>query len=164
MAVAIWRRSPPALARRGGRLEVHRRERRFELAYVLLLSDRVRARAAVGLLPDRPRAGARARAGRRACRARRRDVVAPGVGVCAVGGGILLVRGRRPDRAATLFGLAIAATIAGYTLIDNTGVTLADPLAYLEAVMIGPARRDRRGRRRPAGPPALRAGFRRRRC
>src|SRR5204863_8645275 len=51
------------------------------------------------------------------------------VGVCAVGVGILLVRGRRPDRAATIFGLAIAATIAAYTLIDNTGVTLADPLA-----------------------------------
>ena len=61
------------------------------------------------------------------------------IGVCAVGAGILVVRGRKPDRAGTLFGLAIAATIAGYTLIDNTGVTLADPLAYLEAVMIGPA-------------------------
>jgi drug/metabolite transporter (DMT)-like permease len=60
-------------------------------------------------------------------------------GVCAVGGGILLVRGRRPDRTATLFGLAIAATIAGYTLFDNTGVTEADPLAYLEAVMVVPA-------------------------
>jgi len=82
------------------------------------------------------------------------------VGVCAVGAGILLVRGRKPDRAGTLFGLAIAATIAGYTLIDNTGVTLADPLAYLEAVMVGPALVTaavvavRRGR------PALRAGFR----
>jgi len=62
-----------------------------------------------------------------------------GAGVCAIGGGILLVRGRRPDRAGTLFGLAIATTIAGYTLIDNSGVTHADPLAYLEAVMIGPA-------------------------
>jgi drug/metabolite transporter (DMT)-like permease len=82
-------------------------------------------------------------------------------GVCAVGIGILLVRGRRPDRAATFFGLTIAATIAGYTLIDNTGVTLADPLAYLEASMVGPALGSalvvalRRGR------PALRAGFRR---
>ena len=61
------------------------------------------------------------------------------LGVCAIAAGILLVRGRRPDRAGTAFGLAIAATIAGYTLIDNTGVTLADPLAYLEAVMVGPA-------------------------
>jgi drug/metabolite transporter (DMT)-like permease len=57
-------------------------------------------------------------------------------GVCSVGAGILLVRGRRPDRASTAYGLAIAATIAGYTLIDNSGVTRADPLAYLEVVMI----------------------------
>jgi drug/metabolite transporter (DMT)-like permease len=61
------------------------------------------------------------------------------LGVCAVGGGILLVRGRRPDPASTVFGLAIATTVAGYTLIDNSGVTRADPLAYLELVIIGPA-------------------------
>ena len=57
------------------------------------------------------------------------------LGVVAVGAGILLVRGRRPDRSSTAYGLAIAAAIAGYTLLDNTGVTRADPLAYLEAVM-----------------------------
>jgi drug/metabolite transporter (DMT)-like permease len=62
-----------------------------------------------------------------------------GLGVCAVGGGILLVRGRRPDPASTAFGLAIATTIAGYTLIDNSGVSRADPLVYLELVMIAPA-------------------------
>lgn len=61
------------------------------------------------------------------------------VGVCAVGAGVLLVRGRRPAAAGTLFGLAIAASIAGYTLVDNTGVTRADPLAYLEIVMVAPA-------------------------
>jgi len=60
-------------------------------------------------------------------------------GVSAVAAGILLVRGRRPDRASTLFGLAIAATIAGYTIVDNSGVTRADPFAYLELVMIPPA-------------------------
>jgi drug/metabolite transporter (DMT)-like permease len=60
-------------------------------------------------------------------------------GVCAIGGGILLVRGRRPDRAGTAFGLSIAATIAGYTLIDNSGVTRADPLVYLELGIILPA-------------------------
>ena len=75
--------------------------------------------------------------------------------------GILLVRGRRPDRSATLFGLAIAATIAGYTLIDNTGVTLADPLAYLEAVMVGPALVTAAVVAVRQGRPALRAGFRR---
>jgi uncharacterized membrane protein len=83
------------------------------------------------------------------------------LGVCAVGAGILLVRGRRPDRAATLFGLTIATTIAGYTLVDNTGVTLADPLAYLEAVMIGPALVTAAVVCVRQGTPALRAGFRR---
>jgi drug/metabolite transporter (DMT)-like permease len=83
------------------------------------------------------------------------------LGVCAVGAGILLVRGRRPDRAATVFGLAIATTIAGYTLIDNTGVTLADPLAYLEAVMVGPALLTAAVVAVRRGTPALRAGFRR---
>jgi drug/metabolite transporter (DMT)-like permease len=80
--------------------------------------------------------------------------------VCAVGAGILVVRGRKPDRAATLFGLAIAAAIAGYTLIDNTGVTLADPLAYLEAVMIGPAVLSAAVVAFRRGTPALRAAFR----
>ena len=70
------------------------------------------------------------------------------------------VGGRRPDRAATAFGLSIAATIAGYTLIDNTGVTLADPLAYLEAVMIGPALVTAAFVAFRLGGPALRAGFR----
>jgi drug/metabolite transporter (DMT)-like permease len=83
------------------------------------------------------------------------------VGVCAVGAGILLVRGRKPDRAATFFGLTIAATIAGYTLIDNTGVTLADPLAYLEAVMIGPALVTAAVVALRQGTTVLRAGFRR---
>lgn len=82
------------------------------------------------------------------------------LGVCAVGAGILLVRGRRPDRAGTLFGLAIAATIAGYTLVDNTGVTLADPLAYLEAVMVGPALVTAAVVAVRQGRPALRAAFR----
>ncbi len=83
------------------------------------------------------------------------------LGVCAVGAGILLVRGRRPDRSATFFGLTIAATIAAYTLIDNSGVTLANPLAYLEAVMVGPALVTAGVVAVRQGRPALRAGFRR---
>jgi drug/metabolite transporter (DMT)-like permease len=83
-----------------------------------------------------------------------------GLGVCAIGAGILLVRGRRPDRAGTVFGLTIAATIAGYTLVDNTGVTLADPLAYLEAVMVGPAIVTAAVVAVRRGVPTLRAGFR----
>jgi drug/metabolite transporter (DMT)-like permease len=82
------------------------------------------------------------------------------VGVCAIGAGILLVRGRRPDRAATAFGISIAVTIAGYTLVDNTGVTLADPLAYLEAVMVGPALVTAAVVAVRQGAPALQAGFR----
>jgi drug/metabolite transporter (DMT)-like permease len=82
------------------------------------------------------------------------------LGVCAVAGGILLVRGRRPDGAATLFGLAIATTIAGYTLVDNTGVTRADPLVYLEAVMVGPAVISAAVVIARSGRSALRAAFR----
>jgi uncharacterized membrane protein len=82
------------------------------------------------------------------------------IGVCAIGGGILLVRGRRPDRSSTLYGLAIATTIAGYTLFDNTGVTRADPLAYLEAVMVVPAVISVAVVAVRAGRPALRAAIR----
>jgi drug/metabolite transporter (DMT)-like permease len=62
-------------------------------------------------------------------------------GVCLVGVGVLLVRGPRRDAdpRGVAFGLAIAACIAGYTLIDNSGVERASALAYLELVMILPA-------------------------
>jgi drug/metabolite transporter (DMT)-like permease len=63
------------------------------------------------------------------------------VGVCLVAAGVLLVRGPRRDAdpRGLVFGLAIAACIAGYTLIDNSGVERASALAYLELVMILPA-------------------------
>jgi drug/metabolite transporter (DMT)-like permease len=83
-----------------------------------------------------------------------------GAGVCAVAVGILLVRGRRPDRTGTLFGLAIAATIAGYTLLDNSGVVRADPLAYLDAVMLPPAVLTAVVLAIRSGPARLRAGLR----
>lgn len=69
-----------------------------------------------------------------------------GVGVLAVGAGVLLVNVagfslHDEDKAATFrdlgFGLAIAAMIAGYTLVDSEGVEHADPLAYL-ALVIAP--------------------------
>ncbi len=82
------------------------------------------------------------------------------LGVCAVGAGVLLVRGRRPDRGATAFGIAIAATIAGYTLIDNSGVTRADPLTYLVLVMAAPAALSAVTVGARSGRGALRAGFR----
>jgi uncharacterized membrane protein len=68
------------------------------------------------------------------------------VGVLAVSAGVLLVV--RPDLTADSavksgrmrdlgFGLAIAAAIAAYTLVDAEGVEHADPLAYL-ALVIAP--------------------------
>jgi drug/metabolite transporter (DMT)-like permease len=70
-----------------------------------------------------------------------------GVGVLAVGAGVLLVgsddflsdsdsKASHPGRD-VLFGLAIAAAIAAYTLVDAEGVEHADPLAYL-ALVIAP--------------------------
>jgi drug/metabolite transporter (DMT)-like permease len=132
----------------------------FELAYVLLLSTAyVRAPLSVffpiarGLAPVLVLVVAVAALGATTSWEQ-------ALGVCAIGAGILLVRGRKPDRAATVFGLAIATTIAGYTLIDNTGVTYADPLAYLEAVMVVPALVTAAVVALRQGAPALRAAFR----
>jgi drug/metabolite transporter (DMT)-like permease len=69
-----------------------------------------------------------------------------GVGVLAVCAGVLLVGlagflSSDDDKSATLrdlaFGIAIAAMIAAYTLVDAEGVEHADPLAYL-ALVIAP--------------------------
>jgi uncharacterized membrane protein len=162
MAVAIW--APVAAATwriEAGAWKYVAASAGFELAYVLLLSAAY-ARAplsvfypiARGLAPVLVLVVAVVGLGA----ATSLEQV---LGVCAVGAGILLVRGRRPDRAATFFGLSIAATIAGYTLVDNTGVTLADPLAYLEAVMVGPALVTAAVVAVRLGVPTLRAGFRR---
>jgi drug/metabolite transporter (DMT)-like permease len=66
---------------------------------------------------------------------------AQAAGVCLVGAGVLLVRGprRHADARGVTFGLSIAACIAAYTLIDNSGIERASALAYLELVMILPA-------------------------
>ena len=63
------------------------------------------------------------------------------LGVCLVAAGILLVRGLRLETHArgALFGLAIAAFIAGYTLVDKQGIRYAAPFAYLELSMFLPA-------------------------
>jgi len=63
---------------------------------------------------------------------------AQAAGVCLVGLGVLLVRGlsARADATGTLFGLAIAGTIAAYTLVDKRGIEHAGPIPYLELVMI----------------------------
>lgn len=59
------------------------------------------------------------------------------VGVVLVAAGVLLVRGLRRAAGAsgTAFGIAVAATIAAYTIVDNSGIEHASPLAYLELVI-----------------------------
>jgi drug/metabolite transporter (DMT)-like permease len=60
-------------------------------------------------------------------------------GVLLVAAGIVLVRGlREPDRAGLAFGGAIACCIAGYTVIDKHGVAHANPIVYLELLMVFP--------------------------
>jgi drug/metabolite transporter (DMT)-like permease len=63
------------------------------------------------------------------------------LGVCLVGLGVLLVRGlRRPAGfAGVLFGLAIACSIAAYTLVDDEGIRYANAVTYLELVLVLPA-------------------------
>jgi drug/metabolite transporter (DMT)-like permease len=61
-------------------------------------------------------------------------------GVVLVALGILAVRGgRRGDRRTLALGGAIAACIAGYTLVDAHGIEHADPVSYLVLVLIAPA-------------------------
>ena len=57
------------------------------------------------------------------------------VGVLLVGAGVVLVRGG----GRSLLALAVGACIAGYTLVDKEGLKHADPLPYLELVLIVPA-------------------------
>ena len=61
--------------------------------------------------------------------------------VVVVAVGVALVRGLgwTTEARATAFALAIAGSIAGYTLVDNEGVRHAAPLPYLELVLAGPA-------------------------
>jgi drug/metabolite transporter (DMT)-like permease len=62
-------------------------------------------------------------------------------GVLAVGVGVLLVRGLgrgspgSDDRAGTLLALAVATTIASYTLVDRQGLRYASPTAYVVLAM-----------------------------
>jgi len=63
--------------------------------------------------------------------------VAQASGVCLVGAGVLLVRGLGGERdlAGGALALAIAVTIAAYTLVDNSGIRYASPIVYLELGM-----------------------------
>jgi drug/metabolite transporter (DMT)-like permease len=59
-------------------------------------------------------------------------------GVLAIVAGILLVRGiGHPDRTGLAFGVAIAACIAGYTLLDSRGIDHASVATYL-LLVLGP--------------------------
>jgi drug/metabolite transporter (DMT)-like permease len=64
---------------------------------------------------------------------------AQAAGVVLVGLGVLAIRGVRRGAAGIVFGLAIAAVIASYTLVDKRGLDYANPIAYLEVSMIAPA-------------------------
>ena len=89
-------------------------------------------------------------------------------GVVLVAGGVLLVRGVRgnADTRGLLLALAIAVTIAGYTLVDKEGIRHASDIAYLELVLapvavvavLSYAVRNRLGElRRELGPATLAA-------
>jgi drug/metabolite transporter (DMT)-like permease len=80
--------------------------------------------------------------------------------VALVVAGIALVRGAgvaRMSRRDLLLALTVAVTIAGYTLVDKHGLEHASPVAYLEAVMAGPAVAYAVFVGRRAGLPAIRA-------
>ncbi|HVD48922.1 MAG TPA: hypothetical protein VNB50_02725, partial [Gaiellaceae bacterium] len=61
------------------------------------------------------------------------------LGVLVVAVGVLLVRGARGSAAGLVFGLVIAAVIAGYTVVDRYGIRYAAAGPYLLLVMLGPA-------------------------
>jgi drug/metabolite transporter (DMT)-like permease len=59
------------------------------------------------------------------------------LGVLAVAGGVVLVRGPRGgDRLGVVLGLVIAAQIAAYTLLDAEGIQHANPVPYLLLALV----------------------------
>ncbi|MDA0173733.1 hypothetical protein OJ998_31815 [Solirubrobacter taibaiensis] len=61
------------------------------------------------------------------------------LGIIAVTGGVLLVRGvgtEAVDVTSLLFALGVGACIAGYTLVDDRGVEHAAPIPYFEIVLL----------------------------
>lgn len=67
--------------------------------------------------------------------------LAQAAGVALVGLGVILVRGLRGGAkwSDVALALAVAASIAGYTLIDKEGVRYADPVTYVVLILIAPA-------------------------
>jgi drug/metabolite transporter (DMT)-like permease len=64
--------------------------------------------------------------------------VTEAAGVCLVGLGIVLVRGVGGERdvAGGALAVAIASSIAAYTLVDKSGIRYANPITYLELGML----------------------------
>jgi drug/metabolite transporter (DMT)-like permease len=58
------------------------------------------------------------------------------VGVCLVSLGVVFVRGLRRGAEGVAIGVAIAVTIASYTLVDKEGLRHAGPIPYLELVIV----------------------------
>jgi drug/metabolite transporter (DMT)-like permease len=81
------------------------------------------------------------------------------LGVLAVGAGVVAIRGVRRQAPARAVGLALlcGATVAGYTLIDNEGVTHAGPVPYFTLVVAPVALLSLLAVMRSRGWPALRA-------
>jgi drug/metabolite transporter (DMT)-like permease len=59
------------------------------------------------------------------------------LGILLVAAGVVLARGAGAGQ--PLLALAVGAAIAGYTLVDKEGLRHADPLPYLELVLVVPA-------------------------
>lgn len=81
------------------------------------------------------------------------------IGVVAIAAGVLLVRGIGAPRGGLGLALAVAACIAGYTLVDDEGVEHAAALPYLEAVMLITAPLYAAGVALARGPGAVRAAI-----
>jgi drug/metabolite transporter (DMT)-like permease len=88
-------------------------------------------------------------------------------GVALVALGVLLVRGLRGGARTSdvVVALAVAASIAAYTLVDKAGIQFADPIAYVTLILVVPAiisvlavERRGRGRVRAALAPVTLAG------
>ena len=86
--------------------------------------------------------------------------VGQAAGVLLVALGVLLVRGpRRNTRVADLaLALAVAVSIAAYTLVDRYGVRYADPVTYVTLILVVPAALSVLAVAR-RGPARLRAAF-----
>ena len=125
------------LARRGGGRAL---DRALERARARLLRPPHRRLQPLG---REPRVSDRARASRpcscwSAPRSRGDARRLAALGVVTVGAGVVLVRGLRGpvDTRGVVTAIAIAATIAGYTLADKEGIEHASPVAYLELVLV----------------------------